>query len=289
MRRARPERALETSFAEWVAARPGEVLVAAVSGGPDSVALAALLARRAEECDARLVLAHVNHGVRPSAGRDEGVVLALGTALRARVVTRALQAGPASEARLRSGRYTSLAAIAREAGAARIFTAHHAGDQTETVLLALFRGTGPAGLAGIPSARPLNGGLTLERPLLKVPKEELIVYAAARRLPYASDPTNADLGYRRNAVREALAGLRAQFPQLDAAVARCASLVAAEKDETARALLRRRLREEVAVATGDLRDVSFERIEAVARAVERGRPGRHHLRAGLEVTVRKSQ
>ncbi|MBC5810904.1 MAG: tRNA lysidine(34) synthetase TilS [Candidatus Eremiobacteraeota bacterium] len=288
MRGAKPERALEEALAERVAAGASDVLLAAVSGGPDSVALAALLARHAEGRGARVVLAHVNHGLRSSAGRDEAVVLALGTTLRLRVVTRALAPGAASEARLRTARYAVLASIARSVGARRILTAHHAGDQAETVLLALFRGTGPAGLAGIAPVRPMAGGLTLERPLLAVPKADLIAYCAARALPYALDPSNDDTAYRRNAVRAALAGLRQTFPRLDAAVARCAALVRDEEAGNPRALLRRTLREEVEGAAGDLRDVTFERIEAVARAVERRRPGRHHLRPGVEVTLRRT-
>jgi tRNA(Ile)-lysidine synthase len=288
MRGAKPERALEARFAECVAAQPGETLVAAVSGGPDSAALAALLTRHAAERGARVVLGHVNHGVRPSAGRDEGVVLALAAALQARAVVRALAPGSRSEASLRSARYAQLSAIAEETGAARVFTAHHAEDQSETVLLALFRGTSPAGLAGMPPVRRLAAGVSLVRPLLGAPRAALLAYCAERHLPYALDPSNDDQAYRRNALRTALAELRGVFPGLDAAVARCAAIARDEHSGSERAALRRRLREELAAATGHSRDMTYERLDAVARAVENRRPGRHFVREGVEVTIRSS-
>lgn len=285
MRGAHRERFLERSVASFVDARPGEVLLAATSGGPDSGALAALLARAAGECGATLVLGHVNHGLRPSAWQDEAVVAALGATLGARVLCASLAPGSGAEARLRAARYAQLAWMARRTGARRIFTAHHAEDQTETVLLSLFRGTGPTGLCGMPPARPLAEGLELVRPLLGVERATLLAYCRDRRLPYAHDPSNADAGYRRNTLRQALAELRPSFPGLDAAVARCAALQRDEAAKTARSQIRHRLRAAVADATGDLRDLTFERLEAAARAVESGRPGRHFLREGVEVIV----
>jgi len=242
VRGARPGRALESALRERVRAESGEVLVAATSGGPDSAALAALLAGAAEASGARLVLAHVNHGVRPGAWQDEAVVLALGATFGARVVCAGLEPGPSDEARLRAGRYARLAELTRAAGGRRLFTAHHAEDQTETVLLALFRGSGPAGLAGMPAARRLSAGLTLERPLLDVPRSALWAYAAARHLPVARDPSNAEAGYRRNALRRVLADLRRTFPHLDEAVARHAAIARGERDGSEREALRRRLR-----------------------------------------------
>ncbi len=283
MRRAHPERALEKTFAESVGAAPGEILLAAVSGGADSTALAALLARHAEKSGATVVLGHVNHATRPSAGRDEGVVLALAAGLGVRAVVRALEPGRASEARLRALRYAQLADIARSVGATSILTAHHAEDQTETVLLALFRGTGPAGLAGIPRLRRLGDGLKLVRPLLETTHARLLAYCRSSRLPYALDPSNDDLAYRRNALRAALGQLRATFPGLDAAVARSTAIARDEAEGAERAALRRRLREELSGATGQVREMTYERLDSLARAVQRGGSGRHFVRPGLEV------
>jgi tRNA(Ile)-lysidine synthetase-like protein len=284
MRRARPGAALETLVAENVGVSAGETLLAAVSGGPDSVALAALLADVARRADARVVLGHVNHGLRPTSWQDEAVVLALGVALHVRVVAVSLPEGPSDEARLREERYAALVGMARDLNAARIFTAHHVRDQAETVLLALFRGTGPAGLAGMPPVRTLAEGIVLQRPLLGVEPADLAAYRAARHLPYALDPSNADLGYRRNAVRAALEDLRSAFPHLDAAVARCASIARDERAGEPRAAARAELRAALEASVGT-RDISFERLDAAARALERGDRGRHFLRRGVELHI----
>ncbi len=288
MRGAHPERALEQALAERVAPLPGEVLLAATSGGPDSIALAALLKLAAEKAGATLVLGHVNHGTRPSAWQDEAVVLAAGAILEARVLAASLEAGAASEARLRAGRYARLAEMARAAGARRVFTAHNAEDQSETVLLALFRGTGRAGLAGMPPRRRLAPGIELERPLLGVAGMALRAYCSERRLPVALDPSNAEPGYRRNALRAALSELRETFPRLDEAVARCAGIVQAEQAGSERAAIRRRLREAIVASTGDGRDLSFQRLEAAVRGVERGQTGRHLVRPGVEIEIRRT-
>jgi tRNA(Ile)-lysidine synthase len=285
MRGARLHAALETAVARSVRARQGEVLLAAVSGGPDSAALGALLVRAAGSAKATVVFAHVNHAQRATSWQDEAVVLALGAELGARVVALSLGPGGSDEARLRDERYAALAEIAKAAGAQRIFTAHHAADQTETVLLALFRGAGPAGLCGIPAHRELEAGLELVRPLLEIEPEALRAYCAAGHLPFALDPTNLDERYRRNAVRSALGGLRDQFPHLDAAVARCARILAEERAEAPAARARERLRAELVASQGNARDLTFERLDAVARALETGRPGRHHLRRGVTVVV----
>lgn len=280
MRGARPERALDALVRTAVALpAAGSRLIAACSGGPDSVALASILDRLARAADFELVLAHVNHGLRESAWQDECVVLAVAARLGRRVEIAALPPGRSDEATLRSARYAALASIAAAAGAGAVAVAHTAEDQTETVLLALFRGTGLAGLAGMAPETPLADGLLLLRPVLRATRAELLVELRSSGLPYALDPTNVDRRYRRNAVRAALAGLRPDFPQLDRSVARCAHIVRAELDGSERGLARRRLRAGVR-ARGDLRDVPFERIEAVLDA----RPGRRvFVKAGLEL------
>ena len=112
-----------------------------------------------------------------------------------------LAPGDRNEALLREARYASLLECARRAGSTVVATAHHAEDQSETVLLALFRGTGPDGIAGMRVRRELAEGIDLARPLLAVPSDVLRQACHVRALPYAVDPTNADLGRRRNAVR----------------------------------------------------------------------------------------
>jgi tRNA(Ile)-lysidine synthase len=284
MRGARPQRQLEQDVAQRLALRAGESVLAAVSGGADSVAMAALVQGCASEAGATLVLGHVNHRVRASSWQDEAVVLGVGATLGVRVLARSLGEGPAAEARLRAERYAVLVEMAREVGAARVVTAHHAQDQTETVLLALFRGTGPGGLRGIPATRALAEGIRLERPLLRMSPQHLLAYCLSQGLPWVVDASNADLEYRRNAVRAALAELREQFPHLDEAVARCAEIAAQEAADDERAALRRALREELGRA-GVLRDVTYERLDAAARGLQSGRRGRHFIKRGVSLDV----
>jgi tRNA(Ile)-lysidine synthase len=130
----------------------------------------------------------------------------------------------------------------------------------------------------MPPRRPLAAGIDLVRPFLRVTHAEL--HAELRRigLPYALDPTNAQVRYKRNALRARLDDLRADFPQLDASVARCAEIVRAERsgDERARARndLRDRLRKRDL-----LRDIPFERIEA---ALDAAPDARVFLKPGVE-------
>ncbi|MDB5069840.1 MAG: tRNA(Ile)-lysidine synthetase [Candidatus Eremiobacteraeota bacterium] len=237
MRGARPERALDAVVRAAVRFERGARVCVACSGGPDSVALASLIDRLAREDEYDVVLAHVNHGVRASADQDECVALSAGARLGRRVLVARANVERDDEATLRDARYEALARLAREAGADAVATAHTAEDQTETVLLALFRGTGLAGLAGMPPRRPLAGGVELVRPLLRVTHAQLATELRRSGLPYAIDPTNAQARYRRNALRGPLDALRAEFPHLDRTVARCAGIVAehlrpAERRET---------------------------------------------------------
>jgi tRNA(Ile)-lysidine synthase len=276
MRGARPGAHLDVRVRRAGRFAAGSTVVVATSGGPDSVVLAAVLDRlgRADAFD--VVFAHVNHGTRPSAWQDECVALALGARLDRTVRVAAVTARD-DEASLRAARYDALLAIARDCGATAIATAHSAEDQTETVLLALFRGTGLDGLAGMPPRRALAPGIDLVRPLLRVTRAELQAELRRLALPYVLDPTNADARYKRNALRGRLEDLRADFPDLDAAVARCAEIVRAERsgDERAAARddLRRRLRERDL-----LRDIPFERIEA---ALDAPRDSRVFLKPGV--------
>ncbi len=284
MRGAHPERAVEQHVVQSGILRHRERVVVACSGGPDSVALAAILHAAASQLELDLSIAHVNHGLRASAWQDECVVLRVAASLELPLDVVALTGKRSAEAELREARYAALAQIARQRGASAIATAHHAEDQTESVLLALFRGAGPEGLAGMPARRAVEPGVELVRPLLRVAAEDLRHYCHASALPYAVDPTNEDRALRRNAVREALAALRPAFPSLDEAVARAAELVASERAGAPRALLRRRVREALR-EQGGLRDVDFQHVEAAVRAMELGGSGRFLMKKGVTLHI----
>lgn len=286
MRGAHPERDLERSIERGGIVRRGERLLVACSGGPDSVALLAAMHAVAPRMELALYAAFVHHGTRDSAWQDECVALTIAARLGIPLDVLALESPARDERRLRSARYRALAQAATRCDAAGVVTAHHAEDQSETVVLALLRGTGPGGLRGMRARRRLASRLELVRPLLEFPSETLRAYCHAHALPYAVDPTNADSSLRRNAVREALAALRPLFPQLDAAVARAAGIVADERDATARAQLRRGVRERLETE-GELGEIDFVHVEEVVRALEDGRTGTFQMKPGLALRIER--
>lgn len=175
--------------------RRGERVLCAVSGGLDSMCLLHMLDAWCRERGGQLTAAHFNHRLRGAAAdRDEAFVreicgqwdipLAVG---RKDVREHAKREGLSLEEAARSLRYAFLRRAAAEAGCRRIYTAHHAGDNAETVLLNLIRGTGLSGLTGMDWQRD---GLC--RPLLNVTREELEAYAVQWKIPHMEDETNAD-------------------------------------------------------------------------------------------------
>jgi tRNA(Ile)-lysidine synthase len=285
MRGARPQASIERVIERGGTLRRGEHVLAACSGGADSAALVCALHALAKPMGLTVTLAHVNHGVRASAWQDECVSLRIAATYELPIDIMALSPGSRDEQALRASRYDALVAAARRRRATVIATAHHAEDQSETTLLALFRGAGPEGLAGMRMRRPIAPGVDLARPLLRVSSASLRRYCHLCAIPYAVDPTNADLGLRRNALRAALDALRPLFPGLDEAVARAAELVGDEAEAAERAELRRRVRQQLAGEEA-LRDVDFEHVEAAVRAIEAGRNGTFHMKAGVRLEIR---
>ena len=284
MRGAHPERDVERAIERSGVFRSGERVLVACSGGPDSVALAAAMHVVAPRLDLAICAAFVDHGQRASSWQDECVVLQIAAQFEIPLDVVALDAGARNEQRLRTARYDALVAVAKRRGCKVVATAHHAEDQSETVILALLRGAGPAGLRGMRGRRSLSAGIGLARPFLGVPSETLRAYCHARALPYAVDPTNAEGGIRRNAVRAALEALRPLFPGLDAAVARAAEVVSDDRDSTRRAELRRAVRDQLA-AQDDLREIDFQHVEAAVRALEARRTGTYQMKPGVALRI----
>ena len=284
MRGARPEAALEAIVQRGDAIRQGDRVLVACSGGPDSVALAAALHAVAVPMQLELALGYVHHATRESAWQDECVVLRLGASLGVPVRVAPLAAGSRDEATLRERRYASLIAMAGSLGSTVVATGHHAADQSETVLLALFRGAGPQGLVGMRPRRDLAPGLDLARPFLSLDPGEAMAYCLRAGHPYAVDPGNADAGLRRNAVRAALAALRPLFPGLDKAVARAAVVVGDEIEAPLRADLRKRVRA-IVEEQDSLLDLDFLHVEAAVRAIEGGGSGDFHMKPGIALRI----
>lgn len=285
MRGARPQRRLEAAIARGRVVRRGERVLVACSAGPDSVALAGALQAAAAPMRLELRLAYVNHGTRASAAQDECVAAALAATLSLPLDIVRLRPSAGGEARLREARYGALAELAQRYDCAAVATAHHAEDQSETVLLALFRGSGPGGIGGMRPRRELVAGVDLVRPLLRTSGSDLRAYCHARGLPYAVDPTNDDAELRRNAVRAALAALRPLFAGLDEAIARAAELCDDEREALPRAQLRRLVRQRLALER-ELRDVDFLHVEAAVRALETHSSGSFFMKAGVRLEIR---
>ena len=180
----------------------GDVVLVAVSGGLDSMALLHALWELAPRLGVRLEVATVDHGLRPEARAEGELVRARAGALELPWHGLRVDVGAARRERAswqdaaRRVRLEALAALAARRGATRIALAHQADDQAETVLFRVVRGTGLAGLAGIPYSRA-----PFIRPLLDVTRAEIARYVKRRSLPFVEDPSNADPRYARARVR----------------------------------------------------------------------------------------
>jgi len=266
------------------------------------MALLAVLLELQPEYSLRLALAHFNHRLRRSAGRDErfvaetarrqGIPLYL---RRENIRSHAALKGLNIEEAGRQRRYEFLRETAARVGATRVATGHTLNDQAETVLLRLLRGSGPGGLAGI---APLVDGLIM-RPLLEVERSEVEAYLEEKGLSWCNDESNRDLRYLRNRIRLLLIPfIQERFePQVVRNLARLAEIAREDEewlkktagrkieriitgkngrlqlDAEALALLpaalaRRAAREWVSRLKGDLRGISFEDVEAVRRLGE---------------------
>ena len=189
-------------FADWKAA---PAIVLAVSGGPDSIALMWLAVRwrRALTRGPRLIAVTVDHGLRPEAAREARGVKDLARLLE--VPHRTLRwTGTKPKtgvpAAARAARYRLLALAAQACGATHILTAHTRDDQAETLLMRMLRGSGIAGLAAM--AREIEReGVWLARPLLDIPKSQLIATLKRAKIAVADDPTNRDTAFTRPRLR----------------------------------------------------------------------------------------
>jgi len=186
---------------------PDTRVLAAVSGGSDSVALVHILRDLAGAGELRLAgLAHFNHQLRPSADDDEqfaaGVAVSLGLSFasdREDVAARARREHRSVEDAARTARHEFFERARVTAGADVVALGHTRDDQAETVLLRLARGAGPRGLAGM---HPRNGRIV--RPLLGCRRRDLRAWLDERQLRFVEDETNQDVSIPRNRVRAEL-------------------------------------------------------------------------------------
>lgn len=182
---------------------PDRPTLVALSGGPDSSAL--LIALSTVE-KAPIIAAHVMHDLRPmdEVERDAETAQELAQRLGVRYLEGAVRIpkGDNQESLARARRYEMLTQIAHQTGCDYVATAHHAEDQLETMLMAMTRGTGLGGLAGIAPKRELSGEVCLIRPALGATRDELRMICEAEEWEPAFDATNEDISRTRARIRK---------------------------------------------------------------------------------------
>jgi tRNA(Ile)-lysidine synthase len=286
----------------------GDVVVVAVSGGPDSVALLHVLFLLSKDLGWRLIVAHVNHQFRGAESdaeaefvrklaTDWGLICEVGTIdVPSYIEATLLNTQVAS----REKRYEFLHQVAETYSAQRIALAHHADDQAETVLMRIIRGTGPSGLSGIHERRR-EKKVELIRPLLRIYKSELNRHCLDHGLAYCMDSSNELRKYFRNQVRlDIMPMLQTYNDQLPESLNRLAEMMHAEdsymEEETVRifaeivisnpsgyrflrhdfarlpvALQRRLIKLILNYLTLGLENVDFARIELIRSAILQGK------------------
>jgi tRNA(Ile)-lysidine synthase len=285
---------------------PGASVVAAVSGGIDSMVLLDLLASL-DDYRLNLVVAHLNHLLRgEESDRDEAFVRDVAVRHGLPVIVHRIDVRQlAREQRLsleeagRVARHEFLEQTLGKTGAAVVALGHHADDQAETVLMRLLRGAGSGGLSGMAH----RSGWKI-RPLLDAGREQIAEYARVREIPYREDSTNVDRRFLRNRVRCDLLPLLTTYnPSISRTLITTAAIQAADDaclstladelfgrlaarngdeinvpvaalGETAQALRMRLYRHAIQDLTGSLASVSFRHLTAIDRLIGRGGPSR---------------
>lgn len=296
---------------------PGDSVLVAVSGGPDSVAMLHALHTHSQELGISLHVAHFNHGIRgEQSNLDQvfvtnlahtfGLPIAVGEAdvpaLRAE-----LRVGEEEAARI--ARLGFLRETAATIGANKIALGHTADDRAESVLLNIIRG---CGIDGLGSIKPTNGNIV--RPLIDTSRTDIEQYIAENALPYRIDESNADTSYTRNRVRHELIPLleHEYNPEIKGALLRLARIASAQGElldglaqsaltdatraggldaaslaSLPEALLYQAIRCEIERTKGDLRDISLHNVQSVVEALQDGEDFTITLPSGELYAVRR--
>jgi tRNA(Ile)-lysidine synthase len=296
---------------------PGDTVLVAVSGGPDSLCLLSVLQAFAKEVRLSLHVAHLDHRFRGRESADEALFVAktakiLGieaTIEQFDVPAFCRERGLSAQAGAREVRYGFLNRVAEKVGASRIALGHTASDQAETLVMRLIRGAGLPGLSAIP---PVRGNII--RPLIEVTREEVLGFLDTQGIAFVTDPSNAKPLYTRNRVRLAIMPvLRAFNPKIVETLASEAAILRDENEAIEAyldkispgvlsreknglrlkrdefnalppALKRRVLRKAVSGFHAGLVELSFDQIEDAIRFLSSAQTGRSlNLLSGLIV------
>ena len=223
----------------WPAIHPGQRLAVAYSGGADSTALLHLCAAL---WPGQVAAIHIHHGLQAAADDFAQHCQAACDALQVPLHSVHVQAknakGESPEDAARKARYATLAAVCKAHAIDFVALGQHADDQVETMLIALGRGAGVAGLAGMPATFERHG-VRFERPLLAAGSAQIRQWLTAHNIGFIEDPTNADMAFQRNHIRHTLVpALQAVFPQFRETFARTARNMASALELNAQAAIK---------------------------------------------------
>lgn len=320
------EHKVETRVRRHGMIRAGDRVIAAVSGGADSVVLLHVLHGLRGKLDMELGAAHLDHGLRGEEGQEDAAFVmdyagSLGlpcVAERADVDAYCREKGCSIEQGAREVRYGFLKRVLLDQDADSVATGHTADDQAETVLMRLLRGSGSSGLSAI---RPVRDGWII-RPLLDVTAREIVAYARKHGLSYRTDRTNEDQDVLRNRIRRHLVPLlqKEYNPHIVQGLSRLADVTRGEAEyldakattfladharledgkihrldldawtNTAPALQRVLVRRLVRTLGGNEERLRFDQVEDARAWIGRRPVGRiHELPCGIRMECRKSE
>jgi tRNA(Ile)-lysidine synthase len=180
----------------------GRPVLVACSGGADSIALLLALKALAEETKLRIIAAVFDHGQRPEAANEVAAVQQLCAELEVDCIAgKSVLTPGAGEAELRQSRYAWLGTVYDQYGAGALCLGQHADDVYESQLMAILRGSGPAGLSAPRAVNYFPGGQVRVRPFVHIPKAWLLAALQEAGIGWSEDASNANMAFTRNWIR----------------------------------------------------------------------------------------
>jgi tRNA(Ile)-lysidine synthase len=238
----------DTYLTETLALPSQSLIVCAISGGADSIAMLDVLVRVAQRRQFRLHIVHCNHQLRAQESSNDALFVrevATRYGLDCTIATFDLRAyarvhGLSIEHSARSLRYACFATIVQELHGSAVCTAHTSDDSAETFLLNLMRGSGLTGLSGMKMHRNFTENSALVRPLLHFSKEQILTYNQERGLPWREDSSNSLMLYTRNKIRHKLLPfIKEEFtPAIHDVLARTATILSGADEQIQRMVAR---------------------------------------------------
>ena len=319
------ERALKT-LRHYDMLKTGDVVMAAVSGGPDSIFLVHLLTRLKNKIGMKeIIVCNLDHGLRGRESRDDSLFVKKFSAklglkfIHKKADLKGLKSGKLSTEELaREARYRFFREAAAKAGANVIATGHTLDDQAETVLMRLIRGASLKGIVGIAPLRE-EGAFKIIRPLIELEKDAIRQYLDEAKMPYRIDSTNIEPIYFRNVVRSQIVPFLEKYnPRLKRALFNLAEhlredfeFISREKERVQKDIVRQHgrgvemklkdiviqpraiqkeiLRDSLEKAGGKVKKLSFRHWKEVEALIKYGRKGNStHLPGGVRVSRTES-